>query len=74
VRFNKKLFSHCVRNSLKILSLIQSGWPYLFEKICPGRDLANVLAATELPGEEARAWRRDLQAARKKTLKAPGEK
>jgi hypothetical protein len=44
------------------------------EKVCLGRDLANVLAATELPDEEARAWHRDLQAARKKTLKAPSDK
>lgn len=40
------------------------------EKICTGRDLAAALAKIELPEEEAKAWRRDLIAARK-MLKAP---
>ena len=43
------------------------------EKVCSGRDLALVLGQAQLPEEEARAWRRDLQAARK-TLTAPGDK
>jgi hypothetical protein len=43
------------------------------EKVCAGRDLAEALAGTELPEGEARAWRRDLLAARK-TLKAPVNK
>ena len=43
------------------------------KKVCSGRDLALVLGKTQLPEDEARAWRRDLQAARK-TLKAPGDK
>ena len=43
------------------------------EKVCSGRDLALVLGKTQLPEDEARAWRRDLQAARK-TLKATGDK
>ena len=43
------------------------------EKVCSGRDLALALSKTLLPEEEARAWRRDLQAARK-ALKAPGDK
>ena len=43
------------------------------EKICLGRDLAEALAKTELPSEDARAWRRDLQAARK-ILRAPAAK
>ena len=42
-------------------------------KICSGRDLAEALAKTELPEETARAWRRDLQAARRK-LKPPAGK
>ncbi len=42
-------------------------------KICSGRDLALALGQTQLPEDEARAWRRDLQAARK-ALKAPGDK
>jgi antitoxin (DNA-binding transcriptional repressor) of toxin-antitoxin stability system len=40
------------------------------ERVCFGRDLAKALANVELPAEEAKAWRRDLQAARKR-LKAP---
>ena len=43
------------------------------EKVCTGRDLAEALARTELTAEDAKAWRRDLQAARK-TLKAPADK
>jgi antitoxin (DNA-binding transcriptional repressor) of toxin-antitoxin stability system len=42
-------------------------------KICSGQDLALALDQTQLPEDEARAWRRDLQVARK-TLKAPGDK
>ena len=40
------------------------------EKVCTGRDLAEVLARVTLPEAEAVAWHRDLHAARK-TLKAP---
>ena len=43
------------------------------EKVCTGRDLASVLSQIQLPEDDARAWRRDLQAARR-TLKAPGDK
>ena len=43
------------------------------EKVCVGRELAKALAKTELTEDEARAWHRDLQSARK-TLKAPGNK
>jgi len=46
--------------------------PHL-EKLCAGRDLANALSQTALSKEEAKAWRHDLQAARK-TLKAPSNK
>ena len=42
-------------------------------KICTGQDLAVALGKTHLPENEARAWRRDLQAARK-TLLLPGDK
>ena len=35
-----------------------------------GRDLAEALAKTGLPGEKARAWRRNLQTARKRTKPA----
>jgi hypothetical protein len=41
------------------------------EKICSGRDLAEVLSKGELSAEEAKAWRRDLKTARK-ALKLPG--
>jgi antitoxin (DNA-binding transcriptional repressor) of toxin-antitoxin stability system len=40
------------------------------EKVCRGRDLADVLTEASLPPNEARAWRRDLERARK-TLKPP---
>jgi antitoxin (DNA-binding transcriptional repressor) of toxin-antitoxin stability system len=40
------------------------------ETVCSGRDLAGALAKTEFSKDEAAAWRRDLQTARK-TLKAP---
>jgi antitoxin (DNA-binding transcriptional repressor) of toxin-antitoxin stability system len=43
------------------------------EKVCLGRNLAEVLAATELIEDEARAWRADLEAARK-TLKPLADK
>ena len=43
------------------------------EKVCVGRDLAEALAETGLPKDEARAWRRDLRAARK-SLKPPADK
>ena len=43
------------------------------EKVCAGRDLAEVLAKANLPENEARAWHRDLEAARK-SLKAPTDK
>jgi antitoxin (DNA-binding transcriptional repressor) of toxin-antitoxin stability system len=39
------------------------------EKVCVGRELAEALAKTQLPEDEARAWHRDLHAARK-TLKS----
>jgi len=34
------------------------------EKVCTGRDLASALAAAKLPPAEAKAWNRDLRAAR----------
>jgi hypothetical protein len=43
------------------------------EKVCTGRRLAEALARTQLPKDEAAVWRRDLQIARK-TLKAPPDK
>jgi prevent-host-death family protein len=43
------------------------------EKVCVGSDLAEALAKTDLPENEARAWHHDLEAARKR-LKAPADK
>lgn len=43
------------------------------EKVCLGRDLAEVLAETTLSRSEARAWRRDLRIAHK-AIKAPVDK
>jgi len=55
--------------------LLKNGMPFArltpeHEKVCFGRDLAKALANVQLHPKEARAWRRDLLAARKK-LKAP---
>jgi antitoxin (DNA-binding transcriptional repressor) of toxin-antitoxin stability system len=58
--------------------LLKNGEPFARlvpdnEKVCAGRDLAEALAETGLPESEARAWRRDLRAARRR-LKAPADK
>jgi antitoxin (DNA-binding transcriptional repressor) of toxin-antitoxin stability system len=54
-----------LKNGSPVARLVPDG-----EKVCVGRELAEALAKTQLPEDEARAWHRDLQAARK-TLKAP---
>jgi hypothetical protein len=41
--------------------------------VCSGRELAKVLVKAELPEETAKAWRRDLRAARQ-SLKRPADK
>jgi prevent-host-death family protein len=43
------------------------------QRVCVGRDLAEALAKDVLPENEARAWHRDLKAARK-SFKAPADK
>jgi prevent-host-death family protein len=43
------------------------------ERVCVGRDLAAALVKAGLPENEARAWHRDLEAARK-SLQAPVDK
>ena len=58
--------------------LLKNGSPFARlvpdnEKVCLGRDLAEALARAELSEAEARAWRRDLHAARK-TFKTPADK
>ena len=55
--------------------LLKNGSPFARlvpdnEKVCLGRHLAESLAGTELPADEAKAWRRDLLAGRK-VLKTP---
>lgn len=57
-----------LKNGSPVARLVPDG-----EKTCTGRELAEILARTELPEEEAAAWHRDLQVARK-TLKAPTDK
>jgi antitoxin (DNA-binding transcriptional repressor) of toxin-antitoxin stability system len=54
-----------LKNGAPVARLVPDG-----EKVCTGRDLADALSQVELPSDEARAWRRDLRAARK-ALKAP---
>jgi antitoxin (DNA-binding transcriptional repressor) of toxin-antitoxin stability system len=58
--------------------LLKNGEPFARlgpdeEKVCTGRDLAEALAKADLPKAEAKAWGRELRAARKK-LKAPLDK
>jgi antitoxin (DNA-binding transcriptional repressor) of toxin-antitoxin stability system len=55
--------------------LLKNGAPYARlvpdgQKICTGRELAQALTTSDLPKDEAKAWRVDIMAARKK-LKAP---
>lgn len=38
------------------------------EKVCTGRDLAEAIANAGLSAEEARAWHKDLAAARRKLI------
>jgi antitoxin (DNA-binding transcriptional repressor) of toxin-antitoxin stability system len=58
--------------------LLKNGSPFARlapenEKVCLGRDLADALAKSGLPADEARAWYRELQRARKR-LKAQAER
>ena len=57
-----------LKNGSPVARLVPDG-----ERTCTGRELAEILARTELPDEEAAAWHRYLQAARK-TLKSPADK
>lgn len=54
-----------LKNGVPFARLIPAGNP-----VCHGGDLADALAAVELTPADARAWQRDLKAARKK-LKPP---
>jgi antitoxin (DNA-binding transcriptional repressor) of toxin-antitoxin stability system len=58
--------------------LLKNGTPFARlvpdnAKVCSGHDLAEILVKTELREETARAWRRDLRAARQ-SLKRPVDK
>ena len=58
--------------------LLKNGKPFARlipenEKVCTGRDLADALGKAQLSPEEARAWQKDLAAARKR-LRAPRDK
>ena len=57
-----------VKNGEQFARLVPDG-----EKVCAGRDLAEALSKTDLPENEARAWRRDLRTARRR-LKAPRDR
>ena len=43
------------------------------EKVCTGRNLAEALAESDLPVDEAQAWRRDWLTARKALIKTINE-
>lgn len=49
-----------LKNGLPVARLVPDE-----KKNCTGRDLADALERLDLPEDEARAWYRDLQAARK---------
>ena len=58
--------------------LLKNGVPFArlvpdAEKVCTGKMLVDALANSELTVEEAKAWRRDIQAGRK-ALKPPTHK
>jgi antitoxin (DNA-binding transcriptional repressor) of toxin-antitoxin stability system len=58
--------------------LLKNGKPFARlspekEKICTGRELADVIAKNELSESEAKEWNHDLRASRK-SLKAPANK
>lgn len=57
-----------LKNGVPVARLAPAG-----EKICTGRTLAGLLAQVSLPEDEAKAWRHDLQRARK-TLQDPVDK
>jgi hypothetical protein len=57
-----------LKNGLPFARLVPDG-----EKVCVGRELAEALGGTELPADEASAWHRDLETARK-ALRAPADR
>lgn len=57
-----------LKNGVAVAELRPGG-----EKPCTGADLAEALTRAELSAAQARAWRKDLRAARK-VLKEPADK
>ena len=57
-----------LKNGAPVARLVPDG-----KKVCTNRDLAAILRQNELPADEARAWYRDLRAARR-VLKPPADK
>lgn len=74
-------FADCVNRSHYqnvTFVLLKNGSPFARlvpdeEKVCLGRDLSEALVQVELSTDEAKAWRRDVQVARK-ALKLPVDK
>lgn len=74
-------FADCVNRAhyqRQSFVLLKNGVPVarlvpVAESVCRGSDLAAALAGIELSPADARAWQRDLKAARKK-LKVPRDK
>ncbi len=74
-------FAECVNRAhyqRTTFVLLKNGRPFAriepdAEKCCSGRDLAEALARADLSVNEAKAWHRDLVAARK-TLRTPTTK
>jgi antitoxin (DNA-binding transcriptional repressor) of toxin-antitoxin stability system len=57
-----------LKNGSPVARLVPDG-----ERVCVGSDLAQALADVALAKDEARAWRRDIQTARK-TVEPPADK
>ena len=57
-----------LKNGLPVARLVPDT-----EKVCTGGDFVEALSRTGLTAEDAKAWRRDLQVARK-SLKPPADK
>ncbi len=74
-------FADCVNRAHyrnETFVLLKNGVPFArlvpdAERVCTGEQLAAALARTELTPDEAKAWRKDLKAARK-SLKSPKDK
>ena len=64
VRYQNMTFV-LLKNGAPVARLVPDG-----EKVCLAHDLAKILRKADLPVEEAKAWNRDLRAARK-ILKPP---